>query len=193
MDNNGQKKYNVTMNDHLAVLEQKIAPYFIQDDTGETIKTVASVAFNIYAGLASKYQSDMRVAHDETLSDEAVKHTLGIHKNENPELNGIPIVPFEPGMRAAAMKDMWATLTTDDFKEMNSGGDPVTFSGQKLTLDEVKNALPLFSQQGVYNLGHVNKSTGETSLVYDDRTRLPYEFDYQGFSHQLKERIKYVA
>lgn len=178
----------ILKNELTAEIEKEVAPYFSFDKSKKAINCYTQLAMNLYADEMDANSRKIDEEFDPVVASRSAKTILGVNlEGDEPEINGIPVLPFEENMRSIVMKEIWNSLTEDDFLEMNAGGHPVV-GKSPVSIDELKGSFPVFIEPGVYQLLTMDPDTEELAFVKDGKSQLPYEFNYIMKASELKSR-----
>ncbi len=187
----------VEINDEilLSEIQRYIQPYLAYDRGGKCIEALSKVALGIYKEeLAQLSSRDPSASVSPKLARSASKQALQFNdSDEDPTINGFPVMPFKSGMAAKAMRDIWSSVTEADLLQMNGGLHPVDsmdkLDAQPIDFQTIKNGWLVYVSPGKYNIGVPDRDGGE-ELIYaaNPKTKLPYVFNYGLMANELEQR-----
>lgn len=185
-----ESKYDMTLSDIDGQLEERVSDYMIADDTGRPTRDVTTHTRKHYMGALAEREVDPRSGMDHESADRALGMTFGFAEGEMPELNGMPVVPFDRGMSQRKIERVWKALTPEDFQKMNNGGVPTAegLDGKLISPEALKQGVLLYRDPGVYQMAVV--INGELQVVIDAETKLPYEMNYPMIEEQMNIRLE---
>jgi hypothetical protein len=173
-------------------IREVIAPYLKYDQSGTCIESYSSLGSDMYLGELEKTGRNLDENVSPELVNKASRGLLGINENDvMPEINGLPVIPFEQGMLTETMVRAWNSVTEEDLILMNGEQPPVDsvlVDAEVIPFSDLKGGWLVMVQPGKYNIAVLDEEKQAFHYAMRADSKLPYVFDYDSIAEDLRSR-----